>query len=109
VPRSWPKRDDFHSCRAPVHARDEPRGSVLPQNAPRMPEDEGYSFHTFERNALAHFVAVVVAHTRATAADAHTLDTLLNRVLAEHGIKSIDEFNDEVGKHLQDIEQEASP
>ena len=76
---------------------------------PRMPEDGGYSFHTFELDALAHFVAVVVAHTRATGADVHTLDTLLNRVLAEHGIKGIDEFNDRVSRHLQDIEQEASP
>ena len=75
----------------------------------RMPEDEGYSFHTFERDALAHFVAVVVAHTQATGADVRALDTLLNRLLAEHGIKSIEEFNAEVSKHLQDIEQEASP
>ena len=74
----------------------------------RMPEEGAYSFHTFERDALAHFVAVVVAHTRATAADIRFLDTLLNRLLAEHGIKSIDEFDAQVSKHLQDIEQEAS-
>ena len=76
---------------------------------PRMAEDGGYSFHTFELNALAHFVAVVVAHTRAEAADVAHLDTLLNLLLAEHGIKSIDEFNEEVSRHLEDIEQEASP
>ena len=76
---------------------------------PRMPEDGGYSFHTFELDALTHFVAVVVAHARSTAADVRTIDTLLNRVLAEHGIKNIDEFNDKVSKHLQDIERDSSP
>ena len=63
---------------------------------------------TFELDALAHLIAVVVAHTRSTEADVHTLDALLDRVLAEHQIQSIDQFNDKVGKHLQDIEQEAS-
>ena len=74
-----------------------------------MLEDEGYSFHTFERDALAHLVAVVVAHTQSTAADVGALDTLLNRVLAEHGIKSIDEFNEAVSRHLHDLEEGAKP
>ena len=74
----------------------------------RMAAGGGYSFHTFEIDALAHLVAVVTAHTRATGADVHPLDTLVNRVLAEHGIRSIKAFDDKVSKHLQDIEQEAS-
>jgi hypothetical protein len=74
-----------------------------------MLEDADFSFHTFERDALAHFVAVVVAHTRSTGADVGALDTLLNRVLAEHGIKSIDEFNEAVSRHLGELEHGAGP
>jgi hypothetical protein len=73
-----------------------------------MLEDEGYSFHTFERDALAHFVAVVVAHARSKAEDMAALDTLLNRILAEHGIRSIEEFDEAVSKHLQTIEEETT-
>jgi hypothetical protein len=63
-----------------------------------------FSFHTFEYSALAQFVAVVVAHTRATEPD-RKLDTRLNRLLAEHGITSIDDFDQEVGRCLDDLEQ----
>ena len=62
------------------------------------------SFHTFEYSALAQVVAVVVAHTRAAQSDTK-LDTLLNQLLAEHGIKSIEDFNQEVGQCLDDLEQ----
>jgi hypothetical protein len=75
----------------------------------RMPPDDRFSFHTFEHDALAHLVALVVAHTQSTAADIAVLDTTLNRVLAEHGVKSIDAFNEAVSRHLQIIEEETTP
>jgi hypothetical protein len=68
-----------------------------------MAEDQRYSFHTFEHDALARFVALVVAHTRSAAVDVGELDTLLNRMLAEHGIKSIDAFNEAVSRHLDEF------
>ena len=76
---------------------------------PPGPPHERFSFHTFEHGALAHLVALVVAHTRSTEANVATLDTALNRVLAEHGVKSIDAFNQEVSTYLQPLEEESPP
>ena len=68
------------------------------------PTGEAFSFHTFEIDALAQLVALVVAHTNSPT-DA-TLDRKLNRMLAEHGVRHIAAFNELVGKHLETLEEE---
>ena len=81
----------------------EPTGdSVEPTGDERVAEESGPL--TFEQDALANFVAVVIAHTRATAADVGVRDAQLNRLLDAWGIGNIDEFNVQVGKHLEDLE-----
>jgi hypothetical protein len=70
-----------------------------------MAPDDQFSFHTFELNALAEFVAVVVALTQSNDPE---LDTLLNRLLAEHGVKDIEAFNGNVGEYLEEIERGSS-
>jgi hypothetical protein len=68
------------------------------------PQGDPFSFHTFEIDALAHLVALVVAHTNAPADAA--LDRTLNRVLAEHGVRHIKAFDELVGKHLEALTAE---
>lgn len=68
------------------------------------PQGKPFSFHTFEIDALAQLLALVVAHTNSPADAA--LDKELNRVLAEHGVRHIEAFNHLVGKHLATLEEE---
>jgi hypothetical protein len=59
---------------------------------------------SLEHDALANLVAVVIAHTRATAAEVRVRDAQLNRLLDAWGIGNVDEFNGQVGKHLDDLQ-----